>query len=322
MPIKAVLRLTLAFKVNSFIAVCLLFLQSSSAQAQEIDLSAFLPLETGNYWEYKLQEADPRLATFYTLRVEGDTLINGESHWLTVGNTFDEDKNLLCVLREAIVIGKDTEIISEVFLSREDIQEPYCGGPYFMPTLFNLDSGVTVDSSASQFADIGPERVPIETSVRFSVSIFGPRGLGASISRNHAQDIGMISHYNSTILSNSSIEFTYNLEYAEIGGMIYGQFNVSTDNEPVPSYSADERINVYPNPFRDRIVLDISDQEPQSKLSYHVFDMLGRILSSGPLPPLVKQHPIIVPDGADGSYLLRITDEERVIHEDILIRIH
>ena len=314
MPIKAVLRLTLAFKVNSFIAVCLLFLQPSSAQAQEIDLSTFLPLETGNYWEYKLQEADPRLATFYTLRVEGDTLINGESHWLTVGNTFDEDKNLLCVLREAILIGKDTEIISEVFLSREDIQEPFCGGPYFMPTLFNLDSGVTVDSSAAQFADIGPERIPIAASVRFSVSIFGPRGLGASISRSHAQDIGMISHFNRTILSESSIEFTYNLEYAEVGGVIYGQFNVSTNNESVPSSFVDQEIKVYPNPFLDRIVLDINDQGTKSRLSYQLFDMLGRTHSSGPLPPLVKQYSITVPEGADGSYLLRIIEGERVIH--------
>ena len=68
------------------------------------------------------------------------------------------------------------------------------------------------------------------------------------------------------------------------------------------------KINVYPNPAKDILNIDLSDELLSNPLSYALYDLLGKQIANGSLD-VSQNHQINVSNLATGVYLLKITDQ-------------
>ena len=68
------------------------------------------------------------------------------------------------------------------------------------------------------------------------------------------------------------------------------------------------KINVYPNPAKDILNIDLSDELLSNQLSYALYDLLGKQIANGSIG-VSQNHQINVSNLATGVYLLKITDQ-------------
>src|SRR5690554_1595826 len=79
-----------------------------------------------------------------------------------------------------------------------------------------------------------------------------------------------------------------------------------------------EKINVYPNPAKDILNIDLSDELLSNPLSYALYDLLGKQIANGSLA-VSQNHPINVSNLATGVYLLKITDQNTQVSQQFKI---
>ena len=297
----------------------MLFVLPCSAWGQDINLKDFLPLEVGNYWEYQLDEPNPKMPHYYTVRVEGDTLIDGVLHWIELVRAFDVEKNLTCVQRNARQIDDEGVEIRNVILSTTQIEPPFCGQNW-RPSISRAIGELQIYPSPNQFVDIGMERVPVRAKAELDEGFGGPGATGASFHQFFGLGIGIYYHYNRTAGITESNRFRYLLFYAEVGGNTYGINAVSTSSEGELPFLENTSIDLYPNPFRDRFSLQMNNRGVHSTLTYYLFDMLGRLVQSGSIPNDVDRFEIELPGNASGVYMIRVLEGEKTLHKGAVVR--
>jgi hypothetical protein len=74
---------------------------------------------------------------------------------------------------------------------------------------------------------------------------------------------------------------------------------------------ADMTIGIYPNPTKDKLILEISDDYPEDgQQSYLLYDLYGKLL----LQERIASKSVIVPLDryTDGMYLLKVSHNDRI----------
>ena len=86
-------------------------------------------------------------------------------------------------------------------------------------------------------------------------------------------------------------------------------------NASVNSVVTDFKINVYPNPVSDRINIDFGSEKVRNDVRVEVFALEGKLCYTSDFKNLPEKIMIDCPELKNGTYLIRITSDNRVINK-------
>lgn len=274
------------------------------ASAQPTDPLRFIPLAQGGYWEYRLIDYSTYAdrPAFISIRVAGDTVVAAETYALMVGRFYNDRKEELS-LRRCGIRAEDTGGHTVI-----DFSSGAEGCPLFLTPYHVGDFTRVFADTSVVIAGLSYE---LEALAILSFHGYGTGGSGGGFVIRYAVDIGMYSYYTYSTFhwgtGGGGAHQLYELVYGEVGGRRYGVSAVSVEAEPGRGPEILRLESVFPNPFRDELHVRLRE-EARTPMRYELFDVMGRRLSEGAIPPGSTQATIELGPGAAGVYFLQLSD--------------
>jgi len=279
---------------------------------EEHEWASFLPLEVGDVWVFNSRreggpEGGPdRYATVYT-SIEGDTTIAGEPFVVAVESQFDpESGDLMSTGRYAMRV-QDGRLERVVVQALDDgLQSVWIFLEYY-PRLYQMmDLRLYQRLRLEATVQVGSELYAADV-LTFSYDT-AYDGSGGSVV---ARDIGLVELSHRLLGQPSSLSwFTYlDLLAARVGGVVYGNQILVTNEASAVAPDAFLLSEVYPSPFSSTVTLTLNLQVAEI-VSLEVFDVLGRRVlrrDLGEQSPGDAPHTIGGSSWAPGVYFVRAT---------------
>jgi uncharacterized repeat protein (TIGR01451 family) len=132
-------------------------------------------------------------------------------------------------------------------------------------------------------------------------------------------------YFNDTIIIGANSDTLYPNKSGNYTVVVTDQYNCSSTSNYYPHFivSANEKNNalfkVYPNPFRDKIVIENINFDYSEMLNIQVFDVMGKEILYTQINPNKNRSSISLEDISDGIYFITISLENKVLFYDKLI---
>lgn len=253
----------------------LLLISTWSAEAQ-IDHARFIPLDAGNEWHFERYDDAGNPVGVDQFVVTGDTVLEGNVYAVYRKKSFEVQaapspggayNEHVCASR-VVVSGGATEVDAEVVPldgSRWSECQTYDCFPRPANELSMFEVGTTIISVAGQ-------AYRVEATAWGGTMGVEPGGDTQTWETYSAYDIGP---YLCEYKYNNQVRRRTRLQYANIGGKVYGR--PTTDSEPTGPLGGSFGVSVYPNPFKDDLYLTISGAA--GLVNIEVFDVLGQLVA-------------------------------------------
>ena len=295
----------------------------SLAVADTLDPAGYLPLETGNVWEY-VQWSVCCLDRATRSQVVGDTLVNGaefkilsESHAY-----FDEGGDLL---------DPSTVVMREVERRYLTLRE----GKQVEWTAKDGETVLRDLSMAFQSCAIDPDSGTLTVAWELSATALELKKTGALTEDapiGKALDEGGVQRlfqYGLGYISGTSTEHAEVLTYARVGELEWGQALVEVvgteEVPPMATTPGEFQLVNYPNPFASSTSLDFF-LPSEGRVTIRIVDVLGRQVDTPLRDDLMAKgrHKITWNAGhlGSGTYFVQLIHENRVVATKGMVLAH
>lgn len=285
---------------------------STLSYAQDEDLSRYYPLDVGDKWvygnyEWDCFEKDCDLERVYVRReVVEEIVIREETYAAVEVSVLDADRGtVLCTSAygarvNAFVLDGEPEAVVDIV----EI-EPPCNDAFLEVTGDqHLEEMRSLANGAPSMQSVYIGGLTYNLMVRRDS--FDPDL--REVDLTFARDVGLVQiDWFRDIGPGFSEYGSFSLEYAEVGGDVYGARPVTA--EPGVPASSPTAVTLYPNPTRGPVTIQ-SVRTGARPATVEVFDVLGRLVLSrdlGPQPDAVE-HRLDLTDVPAGVYIVRILD--------------
>lgn len=281
---------------------------SSAALAQEVDWKRFYPLEVGDTWEYTYEKercwTHPPDSCTMQIEVVVRRAVTGEVE--IEGLTFAE---VAVEVLDPITLEPGCEATYGVRLDEETVQievEAVSGTCNAAFSAFEEMVALTGGTVYDDEFEIGG--LPYDLAVLSSRS--EPTAFD-ELYTWYGRDVGLLVLRDVTHVAGSGLN-TYErlvLQYAEVGGVVYGQPVVSNESPALSNGAL--AATLYPNPARDHVSLSLEGTASE-RAEVEVFDVLGRRVlyrDKGVQAAGLRQHRLDLSGIPAGLYVVRATAE-------------
>jgi hypothetical protein len=282
--------------------VVLLAVLGLSAQAQ-IDPLRYRPLAVGDVWVYETRVNGVLLA-YLSHQATADTTIGGAPYVLveTTLRFAGSPSDSRC--RAALAVQVDGSV-ERVYLGGE-ISETGCAWHLVEP----LAEGAVSEEAPDTFT-IGATTYTFDAVRTTHATGYVNANTPYEKDRWFATDVGLVQYlYVQCPVIGSGCTYVANLEelaFASVGGQVYGENPVATEDDPVEG--TDLSLTATPNPARDAIRLRLALPEAGA-VRVEAYDVTGRRVHAADLgarPAGASTATVDVSRWAPGLYVVRVT---------------